>query len=468
VNQDTRIIRAMAIALTALIAMQILASGYMPVDDALRHAAKAVARKPWSEIVLMKPGALDFSPGWHAFLTGVHRLTGANVHTLVWIEVILLFVLFWLGPLLLLARPEAWLVAISIGALLEPQLEMRLIIGRPLVLPMAILVTMCLLWRRLDTEVLSRRAFAVAVLLVAIAVWVHGSWYLWALPVFACLLAGHRRVAVRFAAATAIGVAIGALATLHPVQFLWQHLGLALNVGGGGLGGWVYEMKPYPFFPMLTLTVPLIVIVRRIWRGAPAHELLRDPVFILAALGFILGLKSARFWMDWGMPALVVFLALEVQALLDAQSPGRARVLGAAVLSLAVFMIWTANVNDRWHSRFDPAIRLLATPERSSALPDSGGVLYTDDRRVFFELFYYRPEVPWRHALSYSPELMPQDDYEVYAARVAGGLEALEPWARKLRVEDRLLVRDPRGVPPFPSLQWQHIANDLWSGRRRR
>jgi hypothetical protein len=132
------------------------------------------------------------------------------------------------------------------------------------------------------------------------------------------------------------------------------------------------------------------------------------------------------------------------------------------------FMIWTANVNDRWKPRFDPAIRVLATPERASALPDSGGVLYTDDRRIFYELFYYQPEVRWRHALAYSPEAMPQQDYEVYAARQANGLEALEPWARKLRPEDRLLVRDSRGVPPFPILQWQHVASDLWSGRRKR
>ena len=55
-------------------ALRILALGYLPYDDALRHAAKAVSGRPWSEILLLRPGFdLDSNPGWHAFLA---RCTG--------------------------------------------------------------------------------------------------------------------------------------------------------------------------------------------------------------------------------------------------------------------------------------------------------------------------------------------------------------------------------------------------------
>src|SRR5207244_5560880 len=37
-----------------LIPAKIISYGYLPADDALRHAAKAVSGKPWSEILVMR------------------------------------------------------------------------------------------------------------------------------------------------------------------------------------------------------------------------------------------------------------------------------------------------------------------------------------------------------------------------------------------------------------------------------
>src|SRR5687768_360992 len=197
--EDQLGVRLVSIATVVLIGVQILAQGYLPVDDALRHAAKAVSGKSWAEIMLAKPGLIDFSPGWHAFLRAVHLISGANAHTLVWVGILVSFVCISLSPLLLMTRPEAWLAAMSLGALFEPQLATRWVIGRPLVIAMAILVFMCLTWRRLDGERLPRRALLVAGLLVAAATWIHGSWYLWALPILACVIASQRRVAGRLA-----------------------------------------------------------------------------------------------------------------------------------------------------------------------------------------------------------------------------------------------------------------------------
>src|SRR5687767_6804906 len=77
-DREQLAVRLVGLAAVLLIGVQILAQGYLPVDDALRHAGKAIAGKPWEAIVVAGPGVIDFSPGWHAFLRGVHLATGAN------------------------------------------------------------------------------------------------------------------------------------------------------------------------------------------------------------------------------------------------------------------------------------------------------------------------------------------------------------------------------------------------------
>jgi hypothetical protein len=459
-------LRAIAIAVFALIPLLILAQGYLPQDDALRHAAKAVSGRDWDQILLHRPGVIDFSPGWHALLTLVHKVTGANATTLVQFEVASLFFLFALGPLLLLRRVEAWLVAITAMSILEPQMVARLTLGRPLILSMGVVATLCLMWPRLDTERLSRGAFAVAAALIAAAAWIHGSWYLFALPVIAFFLAGRRRVAIRLLAATVIGVIVGALLTGTPFAFLWQNFQLATNIGGDTVSAWVFELRPYHGAPLLMLAVILVIIMRKVWRGEPARTLLTDPVFVLAVLGWLLGFRSARFWMDWGTPALLVFIALETQALWLADALQRRRLVVGGVLCLVCFMVWTADVNSRWTDPpRNPPFRVMLAPERAGTLPDSGGILYSDDKRAFYDLFFLRPNAPWRYSTGYAPELMPAEDYAVYRNRLEQGIEALEPWVRKMRPEDRMVLRDDRGIPPWRWLEWQSLGENLWSGR---
>jgi len=58
------VLRAFALVVVVAVALRVLALGYLPYDDALRHAAKAVSGRPWSEILLLRPGfELDSNPG---------------------------------------------------------------------------------------------------------------------------------------------------------------------------------------------------------------------------------------------------------------------------------------------------------------------------------------------------------------------------------------------------------------------
>ena len=72
-----------------LIAGKIAGYGFLPMDDALRHAAKTVSGKPWSEILVMRSDfGIDPHPGWHAVLGWFHRGFGLNTENLVVLTVV--------------------------------------------------------------------------------------------------------------------------------------------------------------------------------------------------------------------------------------------------------------------------------------------------------------------------------------------------------------------------------------------
>jgi hypothetical protein len=463
-------VKAVALVVFALIPLHILGQGFLPPDDALRHAAKAVSGRDWAEILLLRPGTIDSHPGWHAVLGALRRATGAGTLDLVLFEVASMFFLFSLGPLLLLRRAEAWMVALMAVAVLEPLMVARLTVGRPLVLSMAVVVVLCLLWPRLDAEHPPAATLGAVAALLAAATWIHCSWYLFALPILAFVLAGRYRVAGRLLVATGAGVLLGALLTGMPFAFLWQsvhHPLLAFS--GADAMALVREFQPYGGSPTLLVAVAVIVVVRKVWGGESARRLLADPVFVLAALGWVLGLRVARFWMDWGMPALLVFLALEIEAIWPDDEPSRRRLIVGIGLSVLSFLLLTSDVNGRWsHPPRDPAYRAMLAPEHAIALPDPGGILYCDDMRAFYDLFFLRPKAPWRYSTGYEPGLMPPADLAVYRAAVATRtIEAFEPWVRKMGPADRLVLHDELGTPPIAALEWHSVGYGLWSGRVR-
>src|SRR5580692_12014847 len=95
------------------IPLKIVGYGYLPGDDALRHAAKAVSGKPWSEILILSPVyKMDHEFGWNWLLTNIHVLENANAEDLVIFSVVALFVLVNMAGLAWLKRPEAWLATL--------------------------------------------------------------------------------------------------------------------------------------------------------------------------------------------------------------------------------------------------------------------------------------------------------------------------------------------------------------------
>src|SRR5437762_400733 len=68
------------VVLTLLcIPSKIISYGYLPADDAIRHAAKAVSGKPWQDILVMRPDfKIDPHPGWHFVLHKIYQVTNCS------------------------------------------------------------------------------------------------------------------------------------------------------------------------------------------------------------------------------------------------------------------------------------------------------------------------------------------------------------------------------------------------------
>ena len=95
------------------IPLKIIGYGFLPMDDALRHAAKAVSGKTWRQILVMRDDfQIDPSPGWQAILAWIHNWQNCSAETLVIFSVVALMLLVTLCALPWLRRPEAWLAAL--------------------------------------------------------------------------------------------------------------------------------------------------------------------------------------------------------------------------------------------------------------------------------------------------------------------------------------------------------------------
>jgi hypothetical protein len=466
------LVRGLVLAVLVLIPVRIVELGYLPTDDALRHAAKAVSGKSWNEILVLRPDiTMDSHPGWHATLGAVHGITGVGAHGLVLFSVIALFVAATLGPALLLRRPESWLLSLLVLAVADPAVLSRLLQGRPFLLSAGVLAVVLLLWPDLAAARGRRTVLAAVTVLIAAATWIHASWYLFVLPLVALGLAREWRAARRLALCLALGVAIGAVLTGQPLAFLRQTLvHPVLSLGGSEPQRTLaIEFQPAGGSALLVLYL-LGALAFRALRGAWRKSAVDNPVFLLAAMGWVLGFVGIRFWADWGVPAAMVWLALELQDYLESASSGTnpRRLAVAAAAGLTCFLAITSDTSSRW-SRLDPTFWPLLGAEAAPYLPDPGGILYSDEMRLFYQLFYRQPRAPWRYQVGYEPGLMPPEDLKVYRQiLIARTTQAFAPWVAKMRPEDRLIVRSLGERPPaIEGLEWHRVGGEIWSGHKR-
>jgi hypothetical protein len=465
----------LAVFALVLIPAKILGRGYLPPDDALRHAAKAVSGKPWQDILVMRSDfPLDAHPGWHAILSTIYRWQDCSTETLVMVAVSGLMLLVSAAVLLWLRRPEAWLAALLAVAITEPEFIKRLLLGRPFLFTMAVSLALLLIWSRSRGSRPRVGGMIATIVLIAAAAWIHGTFYQLVIPAAALLLAGRWRQSLWFGACWAAGSFLGAALTGHPWQFLEQSVRWLLAVFGSHTftKQLVGEFYPSEGDCLVVLAVVAMIAWRARSRDWRARDLV-EPIFMMAVVGWILGLSNGRFWLDWGLPATLLWLALEFQKQFELrlEFASTERFMVTAGLALALYFAASADSGSRWTRNLSRQYLSAADPPLAPWLPGEGGILYSADMDVFYETFFKNPKAPWRYVLGFEPALMLPEDLEVMHRVLwnGGDARAYDPWVKKMRSNDRLVIRaswlKSPGAPSIPELEWGRTPGNLWIGR---
>ncbi|MDD5136490.1 MAG: hypothetical protein PHN63_03985, partial [Candidatus Omnitrophica bacterium] len=208
----------LAVWVLVIIPFKIIGQGFLPPDDAMRHCAKAVSGKEWSDILVLRDGlkTIDHT-GWAAILSSLHRVTGWDAHSLVLFSVLSLFIVFSIIPFLFLRYPEAWLVSLIIIGMVATGWFFRLVLGRPFILAMSIFIVWCFVWPGLKERKSVFKTSLLLMILAALFTWIYSQWYLLALPLLALLCAREWRAALAMSISMVAGISLGAVLTGHPV-----------------------------------------------------------------------------------------------------------------------------------------------------------------------------------------------------------------------------------------------------------
>jgi hypothetical protein len=453
-----------------LIPLRIISYGFLPDGDARRHVAKAFTDRPYTDILLMRPGyTVDHSPGWEWLLRVLHRQAGVGLDGLVSFSVTFLMLCILLAPLPWVRRPEAWLAALLAELVAIPELMTRFSQARPFLLTEGILIAVLFAWSKPDEKTPSRTKLTLTCLGVALSVWMHGAWYLWVLPLLGFAMARAWRSGVWLAGCIAAGVVAGALLTGRPVDFLYTAVFMAGSISGEHLPQWMLVGEFRPSYGEFS-TVVLIAVVM-IWRKLQCRELpdlFRQPVFCVLALCWVFGFKADRFWADWGMPATLVWLTMQFDELLPAfwDAASLKRVAACVLLALPVFLTTTNDLDRRYTSNLDEFFLDASDPSLKGWLPDGNGIFYSAQMGFFYNTFYKNPGAEWRYIVGYEPALAPDEDRKILRQIQWNhyAFKAYEPWIKKMRPEDRLEI-DSGSQPNLPQLEWHNAVGYLWIGR---
>jgi hypothetical protein len=453
------------------ISFKVISYDYLPGGDARRHIGKAFTDKSYRDILVLRPEyAMDHSPGWEWLLRLVHRKLDWDADKLAGFSVVSLMLCLFFAPLPWVRRPEAWIAALLAQMLAIPELMTRFTQARPYLFTEAVLIAILFAWSKAKAEI-SWPKIILTTIGIALSVWIHGAWYLWALPLAAFFLAAAWRRFVALTGCVMAGVLLGGVLSGKPFVFLKEAIDIVSLVSKEHVPQWmlVGEFRP-SYGEFSTLLLLGIVYLFRRQRIPDEPGWFRLPVFWMIVLCWILGFKADRFWADWGIPAVLVWLTWQFEEITEtawnAASPKRAFL--CVLVAAPLFLQATNDLDRRYTNSLEETFLNGSDPALQGWVPQDHGIFYSAQMECFYNTFFANPTAPWRYVLGLEPALMPPNDLNIFRNIQAShyAFKAYEPWIAKMRPEDRMMILSG-GQPYLPQLEWTNAAGNIWIGRLR-
>ncbi|MFO7937618.1 MAG: hypothetical protein R6V06_08445 [Kiritimatiellia bacterium] len=458
-----------------IIPLKILSYGYLPGDDAMRHAGKVLSNLSWNQILVSAYPIPDVHIGWHQFLSFFHSMFGCNADDLVAIAIIILFLCVALPLLFLFRRPESWIAGLILCYNLIGN-EYRFLLGRPYVAYVAVIMAALVLRKKLNQKDTCWKTVILLTIGMAVSVWWRTMWFLYLLPIATFLMARQWRAALRLSGMLVVSTLFMAAASGQP-SLIFKSLMLAFEVMGSSdyTTQLVTELQPLP--PRIgIILIPVLIIISIKFRKGNIKHFVDSPVFYLFVLSWCLGYSSQRWWIDFGAPAILVMVCEETDALLSGKSNtltpwfslarGGTALIACAILYLAM----TGDLNSRWTSALHNEYVDTTDHSIQKGLPGQEGIIYSPNMSVFYQTFFAHPNAGWRYILGYEAAFMPPDDFRIFRNIQwnNGAWKAFDPWIDKMRSQDRLWIMKAVGAPHpgIDSLEWTRITSRIWSGRK--
>jgi hypothetical protein len=197
-------------------------------------------------------------------------------------------------------------------------------------------------------------------------------------------------------------------------------------------------------------------------------KVIYTPIFILAVLSWVLGFFVIRVWTDWGIPAVCVWMALEMEKYLKTvmASSSWKRVGLTLAVACVVYISITSNHNSRWTENLSVQYLSADKPEHKKLLPGKGGIIYSSHMPVFYQTFYANPHGDWRYILGFEQSMMPPEDFAIFRKiqLTNHSAQAFGLWVQKMRPEDRMILQMV-SKPAVKGLEWNNTVPGTWVGR---
>jgi hypothetical protein len=423
----------------------------------------------------MRPGyTVDHSPGWEWLLKELHQRAGWDKDALVSFSIVSLMLCLFFAPLPWVRRPEAWLLALLTQFLARPTLlGNRLSEGRPFLLTEAVLIAALFAWARPNSDRPSWLKIILTSIGISLSVWMHGAWYLWAVPLAAFFLAGAWRSGLWLIVCCGAGTFMGAVLSGHPFGLLTTAVQTCASIFHEKPPEWMLagELAPHTGDLGTVAALALIFLASRLLlrqtTRATSGVWLR-PVVAMMVLCWILGFKVDRFWADWGIPAALVWMTLHFQQFLEEFQAAAAskRLVAVALIAAPLYLAATNDTDRRYTGNLTQPFLNAEDPALQGWFPDHNGIFYSVQMDFFYDTFYANPRGDWRYILGFEPALMPDEDLKIMR-RIVWNKEAPEayrPWIQKLRLGDRLAIFS-YSRPDLPQLEWLDAGQYIWIGR---